>query len=130
MEGITEEVFRTASVTIFSEPAVDITYAELPQISAGQRIFAKEYLPGQFDQRADSCSQCIQITTQGERPAVKSAQVFLFDGEMTDTQFEAVKKYLINPVESREATLDTLSDAGCQIRSSRFSRHLNRIYCT
>ncbi len=106
VEGITEEVFRTASVTIFSEPAVDTISHQLPQLTHGQRIFAKEYLPGQFDQRADSCSQCIQISTQGERPVVRSAQVFLFDGELTDDQFEAVKKYLINPVESREATLE------------------------
>jgi len=106
VEGITEEVFRTASVTIFSEPAVDVIFSELPTLTEGQRIFAKEYLPGQFDQRADSCSQCIQISTQGERPVVKSAQVFLFDGALTDGEFEAIKKYLINPVESREATLD------------------------
>lgn len=106
VEGITEEVFQLAATTIFSEPAVDVTYSELPKVGKSQRIFAKEYLPGQFDQRADSCAQCIQISTQGERPIVKSAQVFFFDGELTEEEFTAVKKYLINPVESREATLD------------------------
>ena len=106
VEGITEEVFQLAATTIFSEPAVDVTYSELPEAGKSQRIFAKEYLPGQFDQRADSCAQCIQISTQGERPIVKSAQVFFFDGELTEEEFTAVKRYLINPVESREATLD------------------------
>ena len=106
VEGITEEVFQLAATTIFSEPAVDVTYSELLKAGKSQRIFAKEYLPGQFDQRADSCAQCIQISTQGERPIVKSAQVFFFDGELTEEEFTAVKRYLINPVESREATLD------------------------
>ncbi len=105
VEGITEDVFQKASVTIFSEPAVDMIRSELPEHD-GMRIFAKEYLPGQFDQRADSCSQCIQLSTQGDRPAVRSAQVFLLDGTLTDEEFQAVKKYLINPVESREASLE------------------------
>ena len=106
VEGVSEEVFHMAAVNIFSEPAVDVTYLELPALNAGQRIFAREYLPGQFDQRADSCSQCIQLATQGERPAVKSAQIYILDGVLSDEQFAAVKHYLINPVESREASLE------------------------
>ncbi len=106
VEGVSEEVFHMAAVNIFSEPAVDVTYLELPALNAGQRIFAREYLPGQFDQRADSCSQCIQLATQGERPTVKSAQIYILDGVLSDEQFAAVKHYLINTVESREASLE------------------------
>ena len=71
----------------------------------GARVFAVEYLPGQFDQRADSAAQCIQIISQGERPLVRTAKVYLLYGELTDADVEAVKKYVINPVESREASL-------------------------
>ena len=74
VEGIDGETFETASRTIFSEPPVDVTYPELPEVKNG-RVLAVEYLPGQFDQRADSCEQCIQIMTQGERPAVRTAKV-------------------------------------------------------
>ena len=77
VEGVTREVFDQARNTIFSEPPVDHTYDELPE-TAG-RVFAVEYLPGQFDQRADSCAQCIQLTTQGERPAVQNARVYILE---------------------------------------------------
>ncbi len=106
VEGVSEEVFKMASVNIFSEPAVDLTYLDFPALNGGERVFAREFLPGQFDQRADSCSQCIQLATQGDRPTVKSAQIFILDGEVSDEQFAAVKHYLINPVESREASLE------------------------
>ncbi len=103
VEWVTREVFDQAQNTIFSEPPVDHTYDELPE-TAG-RVFAVEYLPGQFDQRADSCAQCIQLTTQGERPAVQNARVYILEGEVTDADLARIKAYLINPVESREASL-------------------------
>ncbi len=106
VEGVSREVFEMAKPTILSEPQVDITYEELPDLPGGARVFAAEYLPGQYDQRADSCEQCIQILTQGERPRVCTARVFILEGSLTDAQFEEIKHYLINPVEMREASLE------------------------
>ena len=102
VEGIDEALFEKAVPTVFSEPPVDVTYDALP---AAQHVFAVEYLPGQFDQRADSASQCIQLLSQGERPDVRSARVYLLDGDLTDEDIAAIKKYVINPVEAREADL-------------------------
>ena len=106
VEGIDEATFETASRTIFSEPAVDLTSPELPALAADERLLAVEYLPGQFDQRADSCEQCIQIMTQGDRPKVRSARIYLIKGQVSDEQFAAIKHTLINPVEAREASLE------------------------
>ena len=103
-ENITEELFDAAISTVFSEPQVDNAYAEIFLEDA--RVFAVEYLPGQFDQRADSAAQCIQIISRGERPVVRSAKVYALYGELTDADVEKVKKYVINPVEAREASLD------------------------
>ena len=103
VEGIDEALFERAIPTVFSEPPVDVTCRELP---AAQTVFAVEYLPGQFDQRADSASQCIQLLSQGERPDVRSAKVYLLEGELSDADLAEIKKYLINPVEAREASLD------------------------
>ena len=102
VEGIDEALFEKAVPTVFSEPPVDVTYDALP---AAQYVFAVEYLPGQFDQRADSASQCIQLLSQGERPDVRSARVYLLDGDLTEEDLAAIKKYVINPVEAREADL-------------------------
>ncbi|MCM1579277.1 MAG: phosphoribosylformylglycinamidine synthase, partial [Ruminococcus sp.] len=104
-ENITEENFEYAVPRVFSEPAADVVTRDTPQISGCQRIFAVEYLPGQFDQRADSCEQCIQILVGGERCRVKNARIYITDGVITDEEFAALKKYIINPVESREASL-------------------------
>ena len=103
-EGLSGELFASACRTVFSEPQLDYTYDTLPD--GADRVFAVEYLPGQFDQRADSAAQCIQIMTQGERPVIRSATVYLIYGSITDGEFDAVKKYMINPVEAREASLD------------------------
>src|SRR5699024_7472600 len=86
-----------------SSDLVDVTYDTLPEAGA---VFAVEYLPGQFDQRADSASQCIQLLSQGERPAVRSARVYLLEGSLGDEDLAAIKKYVINPVEAREASLE------------------------
>ncbi|MBR6581881.1 MAG: phosphoribosylformylglycinamidine synthase [Ruminococcus sp.] len=107
-DRLSEEDFNAAISTVFSEPAVDVVYSVLPKLAEGERIFAVEYLPGQFDQRADSCEQCIQILRQGERCRVRNARVYIIDGNITDEEFAKLKSYIINPVESREASLDTV----------------------
>ena len=104
VEGIDEALFDQCIPTVFSEPPVDTTYDELPD--AGGTAFAVEYLPGQFDQRAASAAECIQLISQGERPLVRSARVYLLQGTLTADELEAIKKYVINPVEAREASLD------------------------
>ena len=91
--------------TVFSEPQLD-TVTACSSASPGAYVFAVEYLPGQFDQRADSAAQCIQIISQGERPIVRTAKVYALYGALTAGTCEAVKKYVINPVECREASLD------------------------
>ena len=104
VEGLEEDVFQRAVQTVFSEPQVDDTMTECP---AGDfQIFAVEALPGQFDQRADSASQCIQLMTQGDRPIVRTAKVYLLSGDLSVEDIEKIKKYVINPVESREAGLE------------------------
>ena len=105
VEGISEELFRQCAGTVFSEPPVDDTCSELPAHQGP--AFAVEYLPGQFDQRADSAAECIQLISQGERPLVRSAKVYLLEGALTDAEVEEIKKYVINPVEAREASLET-----------------------
>ena len=102
-EGIGEELFSYAVRTVFSEPQVDLASAQ-PDFS-GATVFAVEYLPGQFDQRADSAAQCIQILSQGERPLIRSAKVYALYGALTDRELAEIKKYVINPVEAREASL-------------------------
>ena len=105
VEGIDEGLFNQCVNTVFSEPPVDNTYAELPEHEG--TAFAVEYLPGQFDQRADSAAECIQLISQGERPLVRSARVYLLEGALTEEQIAEIKKYVINPVEAREASLET-----------------------
>ena len=103
VENITPELFDYSVKTILSEPQLDLVTDTLPE---GGIVFAVEYLPGQFDQRADSAAQCIQILSQGDRPLVRSARVYQLMGNLTAEDVAAIKKYLINPVESREASLE------------------------
>ncbi len=103
-ENITAELFEYAIGTVFSEPQLDIATAEVSL--DGATVFAVEYLPGQFDQRADSAAQCIQIISQGDRPLIRSAKVYALYGNLTDEQIAAIKSYVINPVEAREASFD------------------------
>ena len=103
-ENISEELFNTAVKSVFSEPQLDNTYDELPEDDC--ITFAVEFLPGQFDQRADSAAQCIQIISQGERPLVSSAKVYLLYGNLSEEDTAAIKHYVINPVEAREAKLE------------------------
>jgi len=109
-EGISAGDFESAKNTIFSEPPVDIVYSDLPSFEDA-RVFAVEFLPGQFDQRADSCAQCISLATGKERPNINSAEIYAVYGSISDDDFCRVKSWLINPVESREASMtkpDTL----------------------
>ncbi len=103
VENISEELFSEAVNTVFSEPQLDIVTNEL---TASGKVFAVEYLPGQFDQRADSASQCIQIISCGDRPLIKTARVYVLEGDLTEAEIAQVKKHVINPVESREASLE------------------------
>lgn len=103
-ENISEELFDYAVRTVFSEPQLDNASAEVEL--DGAVVFAVEYLPGQFDQRADSAAQCIQIISQGERPIVRSAKVYGLYGKLSDAETAEIKKYVINPVEAREAALE------------------------
>lgn len=103
-ENITEELFDYAVKTVFSEPQLDIATSEI-NISDAE-VFAVEYLPGQFDQRADSAAQCIQIISQGERPLIRSAKIYALYGTLSENDTEEIKKYVINPVEARLASLD------------------------
>ncbi len=104
VENIEKELFDYATGTVFSEPQLDIVTTSLPKDKA--YIFAVEYLPGQFDQRADSAAQCIQIISQKERPLVKTARVYMLYGDLTEAEIAAIKKHVINPVEAREASLE------------------------
>ena len=104
VENISEELFDYAVKTVFSEPQLDLTYTE-PELGDAT-VFAVEYLPGQFDQRADSAAQCIQIISQGNRPLVRSARVYALYGALKDSEIAEIKKYVINPVEAREASLE------------------------
>lgn len=105
-EEISEENFKRAIPTVFSEPPVDDTYEELPKFGENDRVFAVEFLPGQFDQRADSAAQCIQMLCQGDRPVVKYAKIYVLSGKISDGEFAKIKHYLINAVEARECGLE------------------------
>ena len=106
VEGLDENLFRKSIPTVFSEPQADQVYDALPE--GGDWVLAAEYLPGQFDQRADSASQCIQLAYGCDRPLIRTAVVYVFTGEISDGQKAAIRNYLINPVEKREASLDTV----------------------
>ena len=106
VEGITPELFESCVPTVFSEPQTDVATAEMPDVAPGAVVFAVEFLPGQFDQRADSASECIQLISQGERPIVRSAKVYVLEGALSENDVAAIKHYVINPVEAREASLE------------------------
>ena len=101
-EEITKENFERSVPTVFSEPPVDEVFDELPKLSENERMFAVEFLPGQFDQRADSAAQCIQMLCQGDRPLVKYAKIYVLTGKISDEEFAKIRHYLINAVEARE----------------------------
>lgn len=104
--GISQGEYREARDLVFAEPAVDRTQDEELEIGPGETVFAVEYLPGQYDQRADSAAQCLQLLTRQERPRVNTARVIALQGDLTGEELQKVKDYLVNPVECREASLE------------------------
>jgi len=104
-EGININDFNAVRNTVFSEPPVDIVYDKFPELKDA-RVFAVEYLPGQFDQRADSCAQCISLTTGKDRPQIHSSKIYALYGDFLDDEYSRIKSWLINPVESREASME------------------------
>ncbi len=106
VENISQEVFETACVTVFSEPPVDVLYRETFPMAQDERAFSVEYLPGQFDQRADSAEQCVRFLDEREDPVIRTATTYVIAGEITDEEFAAVKNHCINPVDSRETGME------------------------
>jgi phosphoribosylformylglycinamidine synthase len=106
VEGITPAEFAASRDTIFAEPTVDRIYLEEVSFAEGERVLPIEYLPGQYDQRADSAAQCIQILTRGELPVVKTAKLLVLEGALSEEDFQRIRDYCINPIETREANLD------------------------
>lgn len=106
VQGMTDEEYDKARGLVFSEPPVDELYDEAMPVEPEARTFAVEYLPGQYDQRADCASQCVQILTTGDRPECRAAKLIILDGKISDAQFDRIKAYCINPVECREASLE------------------------
>lgn len=104
ISGISEEIYERSKKNIFSEPPIDFVYDEGIALDSNEIMFIVEYLPGQYDQRADSCSQCIQILTMGEKPEVAFAKVYVLKGNLNKDQIDGIKKYCINLVDSREAS--------------------------
>ena len=118
VENLDRELFDRAVETVFSEPQVDIA-SETVDFAAADKVFAVEYLPGQFDQRANSAAECIQLISKGDRPAVRTAKVYMMSGSLSDADVDAIKKYVINPVEAREASLDEFKTLKWSMRSLR-----------
>ena len=106
VENISDEVFEKACRTVFAEPPVDDLYLEKFEAAEGARIFSVEYLPGQFDQRADSAVQCVQFLDGDAQPIIRSATTYVIEGNVTDEEFDAIKHHCINPVDSRETGLE------------------------
>ena len=106
VEHISDEVFEKACKTVFSEPPVDTLYRESFKTDPEDRVFSVEFLPGQFDQRADSAVQCVKFLKEDEEPIIKSATTYVIEGSITDEQFEAIKNHCINPVDSRETGME------------------------
>ena len=105
VENISDEVFDKACKTVFAEPPVDDLYLENFEAAEGSRIFSVEFLPGQFDQRADSAVQCVQFLDENAQPIIRSATTYVIEGTISDEEFDAIKHHCINPVDSRETGL-------------------------
>ena len=105
VENVSDETYQKALQTVFSEPPVDDIYEENFEAGAG-KVFSVEFLPGQFDQRADSAEQCVKLLNEEEEPVIRSATTYVIVGDITDDELEAIKKYCINPVDSRETGMD------------------------
>ena len=106
IEGLSDVICDSASKTILSEPNLDVVYKEDVEYDKDAKVFAVEYLPGQYDQRADWAAQCVQIINEGQRPNINSAKLYILTGDIDDELFAKIKSYVINPVDSREASLE------------------------
>ena len=106
MDGLSDELYRKSVFDVFAEPAVDTVTEETVDLSDAAFVFASEYLPGQYDQRADSAAQCIQLISMGQKPEVKFSRVIALYGDISEQDAEAIKKYCINPVDSQESSMD------------------------
>jgi len=106
VEGITDETFERACKMIFSEPPVDVLYREVLSLSNTEKAFNVEFLPGQFDQRADSAVQCVRFLSEDEKPIIKTAVTYVIDGDVSDEEMDKIKAYCINPVDSRESDFE------------------------
>lgn len=115
IEGISQKDYENAKITIFSEPPVDMIYEEVVMIESDEVVFATEYLPGQYDQRADSAVQCIQLISQSEKPYVSVAKVYILKGSISNDDINKIKSYCINPVDSREALLEKLESLSMEM---------------
>ena len=102
VENVSDDVFEKACTTVFSEPPVDILYRETIDVPEGSRVFSVEALPGQFDQRADSAVQCVEFLGANEKPVIRTAETYILSGQISDEEFERIRKFCINPVDSRE----------------------------
>ena len=105
-ENISEETFEKACNGVFAEPPVDFLYKEEFPKNETDKCFSVEFLPGQFDQRADSAEQCVKLLNEDEEPIIRSATTYVIKGDITEDELEAIKKYCINPVDSRETGMD------------------------
>ena len=105
VENISDDVFEKACKTVFAEPPVDTLYKESFEMAENARAFSVEFLPGQFDQRADSAVQCVQFLDENAQPIIRSAATYVIEGDITEEEFEAIKNHCINPVDSRETGL-------------------------
>ena len=129
VEGIDEELFRSCVPTVFSEPQVDVTYDELP--ASDGAVFAVEFLPGQFDQRADSASECVQLISQGERPAVRSAKVYMISGALDEAAIDALAeqieiRFTNGTGEDTRLTIDG-QDASAAIRTPQVDANVSKV---
>ena len=104
IENITDTTYESAKAIVFSEPPVDILYEENLPKEADEKVFSVEYLPGQFDQRADSAEQCVKLLNETEEPVIRSATTYLLKGDVTEDEVERIKAFCINPVDSRETS--------------------------
>ena len=132
VENLSGETYDAALGTIFSEPPVDFLYEEDFPRKESDLVFSVEYLPGQFDQRADSAEQCVKLLKEDEEPVIKTATTYVISGTVTTEQIKAIKSFCINPVDSREAdgakpdTLVTVFETPADVRYSRASEALAR----
>ena len=121
VENISDDVFEKACKTVFAEPPVDTLYKESFEMAENARAFSVEFLPGQFDQRADSAVQCVKFLNEEEEPVIRSATTYVIEGEVSNEEFEAIKHHCINPVDSREIGMEkpeTLVARACRCGDS------------